>query len=556
VDNAADGRWWSRCGTQAVVSEVDAPLGHRLPLLHVEAPGIDRPLAGRRARILHDQDLAAGRGVEHALEMRVEVVEHRARRAQPAVDRERALQDEPDLREAVIVLGMMRARLELEDAGIGRGRLLRRRVEQHLAGLARPADRLPVDLVEMAHLVGQMIAPRGLARGVEGGIGRRRVGNVLAASLAHGQQSDAIGGQQQTADPGHPKAEREQLFNQHHGGQDGDPQQVHHAADEQQRHQDPAAAEAVEAVAEAHAQGAGGAVPPVVDDEVERRPADKQAGLLERRQLVEAGGEEQQAAEPRAGRRHVHRREQGQPLEAPLGERRGHAEAAPRQEVAGGKQRRRRIRPGTGALAPVDGGEGQDHRRRAGQHHAGHHDPPHRQQQDEIDGAFRFHRHRHGHGAHRPHIGRRAEQVEPAERGEAAERRGDHDALAQHQVEQRRGGRWVGPVHLRRSGRPGKRREVPVVALAGEAEAKPEALHFGLLRARQGETAVGRVGGVVDVEGLAGAVARGHALDLEGQNARDLGRAAQAFGGEVDPAEFDAAEVAHQVVADHLRRAA
>jgi hypothetical protein len=40
-------------------------------------------------------------------------------------------------------------------------------MEQHLAGLARPADRLPVDLVEMAHLAGQMIAPRGLARGVE-----------------------------------------------------------------------------------------------------------------------------------------------------------------------------------------------------------------------------------------------------------------------------------------------------------------------------------------------------------------------------------------------------
>jgi len=51
-------------------------------------------------------------------------------------------------------------------------------------------------------------------------------------------------------------------------------------------HQDPAAAEAVEAMREAHAQGATGAVPQVVDDEIERRPADQQAGLLERRQLV------------------------------------------------------------------------------------------------------------------------------------------------------------------------------------------------------------------------------------------------------------------------------
>jgi hypothetical protein len=131
-------------------------------------------------------------------------------------------------------------------------------------------------------------------------IGRgRRLGageGTASASLAHGQQPDAIGRQQHTADPGHPEAGREQLFDQHHGGQDGDPQQVHHAAREQQRHQNPAAAEAIETVAEAHVQGAGGAVPPVVDDEIERRPADSQAGLLERRQLVEAGGEEQQAA--------------------------------------------------------------------------------------------------------------------------------------------------------------------------------------------------------------------------------------------------------------------
>src|SRR5580700_2068389 len=85
------------------------------------------------------------------------VIEHGARRAQPAVDRELALQDEPDLGEAVIVIGMMGARREPQDAGIGRGRLLGAGMEQHLAGLARPADGLPVDLVEMAHLAGQMI---------------------------------------------------------------------------------------------------------------------------------------------------------------------------------------------------------------------------------------------------------------------------------------------------------------------------------------------------------------------------------------------------------------
>jgi hypothetical protein len=88
------------------------------------------------------------------------VIEHGARRAQPAVDRELALQDEPDLGEAVIVIGMMGARREPQDAGIGRGRLLGAGMEQHLAGLARPADGLPVDLVEMAHLAGQMIRAR------------------------------------------------------------------------------------------------------------------------------------------------------------------------------------------------------------------------------------------------------------------------------------------------------------------------------------------------------------------------------------------------------------
>ena len=77
-------------------------------------------------------------------------------------------------------IGMMRAGLEPRDAGIGRGRLPGAGMEQHLAGLARPADHLPVDLVERAHLAGQMIAPRGLARGGERCIGGCRVGNVPA----------------------------------------------------------------------------------------------------------------------------------------------------------------------------------------------------------------------------------------------------------------------------------------------------------------------------------------------------------------------------------------
>ena len=40
----------------------------------------------------------------------------------------------------------------------GLGRPLGPRMEQHLAGLARPANRFPLDVVEMAHLVRQVIA--------------------------------------------------------------------------------------------------------------------------------------------------------------------------------------------------------------------------------------------------------------------------------------------------------------------------------------------------------------------------------------------------------------
>ena len=64
------------------------------------------------------------------------------------------------------------------------------------------------------------------------------------------------------------------------------------------------------------------------------------------------------------------------------------------------------------------------------------------------------------------------------------------------------------------------------------------------------------MGGIVDVIGFAGAVARGHAFDREGEHARNLRRAAKAVGRELDRPVLDAAEVAHQIVANHLRRPA
>src|SRR6266404_1427968 len=161
-------------------SEIDAFVGDRLAFGHVEAAGKNRALAGRRAGILHDQDLAAGLGAEIAFEMRIGVEQHRARRAELAVDGEFALQDVPDLREAVIMLGMMCAGLQPKNAGVGLGGPLRPRMEQHLAGLARPADRLPFDIVDVAHVIGQMIPARGLAPGDEACVRLRRIGDVLA----------------------------------------------------------------------------------------------------------------------------------------------------------------------------------------------------------------------------------------------------------------------------------------------------------------------------------------------------------------------------------------
>src|SRR4029453_6270895 len=86
----------------------------------------------------------------------------------------------PDLREAMIVLGMEGARPKPQDPGVRLGPPLRPRMEQHLAGLAGPADGLPLDIVDMANVVREMIAPRGLAGGGEPGVGRGGVGSMLA----------------------------------------------------------------------------------------------------------------------------------------------------------------------------------------------------------------------------------------------------------------------------------------------------------------------------------------------------------------------------------------
>ena len=96
---------------------------------------------------------------------------------------------------------------------------------------------------------------------------RGRAGTA-SASLAHGQQPDAIGRQQQPPIRAIQTPSGNSFSISTTAARTATHRRFITPTDEQQRHQDPAAAEAVEAMREAHAQGAGGAIPPVVDDEI------------------------------------------------------------------------------------------------------------------------------------------------------------------------------------------------------------------------------------------------------------------------------------------------
>jgi hypothetical protein len=89
-----------------------------------------------------------------------------------------------------------------------------------------------------------------------------------------------------------PLAAWRKLLGQHQHRERCDPNQIHHAADEQERHQHPAAADAIGAVHHAQAHRARSAWPPVFREERSRRPAMREAEALQRRELVEPGGDE------------------------------------------------------------------------------------------------------------------------------------------------------------------------------------------------------------------------------------------------------------------------
>src|SRR6476619_5490789 len=104
--------------------------------------------------------------------------------------------------------------------------------------------------------------------------------------------------------------------------------------------------------------------------------------------------------------------------------------------------------------------------------------------------------------------------------------------------------------------RPGEGREMPVIAPAGQIEIEPESVHLQFLGLRQCEPVAGRVPRIVDVERLAAAVPRQDAIDLEREQARDSGAPVVPRHLELDRLVFDAPEIADEVAADQLRRAA
>src|SRR5579859_6673360 len=81
-------------------------------------------------------------------------------------------------------------------------------------------------------------------------------------------------------------------------------------------------------------------------------------------------------------------------------------------------------------------------------------------------------------------------------------------------------------------------------------------MDVGLLRFRERNLAVGRVRRVVEIDGLAVVVARGHALDGELQHTRNRGGAAEPVYADRDGLDLHAAEIADEIVTDARRGAA
>src|SRR3954471_7597842 len=144
-------------------SALEVFLADRLPRVHVEAPVVNRALAGGGPLVLDEEHEPAGLGDEGRLEMRVGVIEHRTGAIFRVADGESALEDVPDLREVVLVEWMMRAGLVAHEPRVRLRRRIAAGMEQHLAPLPGPPQRLPLAVVDVDR--GERLVRQGLAHG-------------------------------------------------------------------------------------------------------------------------------------------------------------------------------------------------------------------------------------------------------------------------------------------------------------------------------------------------------------------------------------------------------
>src|SRR3989442_4409283 len=246
----------------------------------------------------------------------------------------------------------------------------------------------------------------------------------IPLSEAPSKCDDTPENQAEPGDPADRATGRQQLLEQHERGDGGHPGQVHHAAHEEQRHEHPAAAQAEEPMAQPHHQRAQVAVAPLGEQEAERRLATRQARVLERRELVDAGGDEHGGADDgHDGPRIVG--QQRRRLESPLRGRCRQAEPAPDQEITEREEpgADERWGPPDGVIGPalaVDGGEDEEHGGRAGQHHGRHHDRPHRRGERCVGEGPGLHV-GHAHRRHAFHLLAEPKEVEPGQRHDAGE---------------------------------------------------------------------------------------------------------------------------------------
>ena len=105
------------------------------------------------------------------------------------------------------------------------------------------------------------------------------------------------------------RADRERLLGEHDHRDDRHPEQAHDPDREEHEHERPAAPGAPDAVLGAHHRRAAHPGPRAREEQVERAPAVPQADRLERRELVDAGGDDRPSRDVRA--RALPRQERG-----------------------------------------------------------------------------------------------------------------------------------------------------------------------------------------------------------------------------------------------------